>query len=222
MTTKKGSNTDIEGSATAHVDDQVAAGGLADDQAIFEEQVEALYESFGHSDDQNESDYELATALMQLILERQRLQRGVANDERLWPDVDEQTIKALTAWDTDDPDFSTIQKVFNRLAVGRGESAVTLLKRAICDKKSAVSKVQRRRAKTPRTINPIDQWIDDILKKRPDITISDLREKLEGSSPNDVIRSIEDGEIIPQDTKLKPIQVSGLATRLSRRRKKSK
>jgi hypothetical protein len=222
MTKKKGSNADTKAATTKHTDGQGASGGLADDQANFEKNVEELCKAFRSGGDLDESDGELEQVLVQLILEHQRLQRGVANDERLWPRIDEQTLKALADWDTDDPALSTIQKVFNRLADGRGESGVALLKKAIEVKELAISEEQRRKAKTQREANPLDQLIADKLKRKADISKRELLEMLEASCPNGVVRSIEDGEIVLQDPDSNTIKVSGLGARLSRIRKKSR
>ena len=222
MTKKKGSNSDTKATNKEPADRQVKSGGLAWDQANFEKNVEELCEAFRSGGGLDESDGELEQVLVQFILEHQRLQHGVDDDERLWPLIDEQTLKALNDWDTDDPALSTIQKVFNRLADGRGESGVALLKKAIEVKELAISERQSCIASTPRKLTPFNQLIANMLKTKTDITEAELLKSLEASCPNDVISCIENGEIIMRDLKYDSIKVIQLGVRLSRMKNKAK
>lgn len=189
-----------------------------DDQSAFETQLGRLYEQFGNAEVSGETDDDIGNAILDLILQRERLRRGVPIIEHA--EVDRETLEKLAnCTDSDDPLIaSTVGLVFERLARGRQEDGVKLLKALIEAKQRNLSEQQRLKATTPRRKHPVDELIREILKKDPKITVTQLLSKLTQSGEYRVFR-IDEGEIVPTDESFKPIKISGLKDRLYRIKK---
>ena len=191
-------------------------------QEIFDAELARLYAGFAAAPKKEESDDELADAILTLILRRARAQQGATYKRRLWPEIDSKTLSRMATWDTNDPALSTIEKVFKRLAAGRGDDAVTLLQASLQAsaraKLDALSKRQSEIAKKPRKPHSVVALIDKIVAANPSVNENQLLQALKRLRGDGVIDEITDSEII--DTDGVSISVSGLKDQLSRAKKR--
>ena len=158
-------------------------------------------------------------AILDYILKRERLRHQVMNQPALWPNVDIDTVHKLYSWDTNDPNLQLIQNVLRRLSVGREFDAVTLLKAAVQSKLDSFSKQQSNIAKMPRKPSPLQERIEGIVKRNPDITNAELVDKLaDQAGEGDLILEMDAVAIELKDGKI--IQVAAIKDRLSRAKKK--
>jgi hypothetical protein len=169
-----------------------------------------------------ETDADVVDAFLKLCLDLGRLRQPNTVDTRGKELIDRATLKKMATWDTDDPSLSTIEKIFSRLAEGRGIAAVTLLKNAIKLRAEQTSSEQSRRASTKRKPHPLDNVISKMVKRDPDISAKVVIEKLKASAPDFLLSSVEDGQIFFTDLSLIPLEVSGIPSRLLRIKKKLK
>ena len=181
-----------------------------------------LEEDFAKGGRPNETNKQLAKAIVTLILKRERRRRGVPDRGRSAKIVDSETIAKMQAWDSDDPLMSTLEKVFHRLTSGRGGDAIALLKASITAKAEAISNDQARKARMPRGGHPIKVLIETIVRSRPDISVAELEQALlrESGPGHAVICDMDEDEIWPSDPKFKPLAVSGLKDHLMRAKRK--
>ena len=185
-------------------------------------ELQRLLKDFEEGGTSSETDADLAGALLELCLELGRLRQPNAVDTRGKELIDRATLKKMAIWDTDDPSLSTVEKIFSRLAKGRGADAVSLLKTSIKLRADQKSSAQSRRASTERKSHPLDAQIAGFVKRAPDISAKAVIEKLEASAPDSLLSSVEDGQIFFRELRLIPLQVSGIPNRLSRIKKKLK
>jgi hypothetical protein len=189
-------------------------------QQTFTDRLLELEQKFcdgGHPDD---SDTQIADAMLDHILQRERLRRGVVDGTPEADAVDRATITTMSGWDTDNPELAYLEKVLRRLAIGRGVDAVALLKRAITDRQKAVSDEQRRRASLPRKADPLQQLIEQMVRSRPGISRKELERVLWGEIGKGVILDIDDTDILLIEDKSDPVPLSGLKDRLTRAKQK--
>jgi hypothetical protein len=189
-------------------------------QQSFPDRLRELERQFSDGGHPDESDTEIADAILDHILQRERRRRGVVDGTPEADAVDKATVTKMSEWDTDDPELAYLEKALRRLAVGRGIDAVTLLKRAITDRQQAVSDEQRRRASTPRESHPLEKLIESIVAKNPSISAKELVDILCSEVGNGVIAKVRDFEIELVDRSLGPVKVSGVKDRLTRAKKK--
>ena len=190
----------------------------SEDQRKFEEDLAKLQENFTDAGRASDSDKKLGDALLELILQRERLRRGVHNQPKRWKVVDRETLQKMATWDTDDPELLTCEKVLRRLAKGRGADATALLKASIQSKISENSKRQSKFARTPRAPSDLNSAIDQIVVKRPDITEKELTEKLEDEKYGGCIEDMDNDTISLVDGQV--VKTSSLKDRLSRAKKR--
>ena len=117
---------------------------------FFETELKVLIKEFEDGWTDTESDASISAAMLEFIFRYVRLQHGVLNQPKRWPELDTDTLHKLFSWDSSDPSLQLIQNVLKRLSVGRGVDAVTLLKAAVQSKLNSFSKQQSKNAKTPR------------------------------------------------------------------------
>jgi hypothetical protein len=189
-------------------------------QQTFADRLLELEQTFCDGGHPDESDAQIADAILDHILERERLSYGVVDGTPEAEVVDNATLTKMVDWDSDDPALSYIEKVLRRLAIGRDVDAVTLLKRAITDRQQAVSDEQRRRASTPRKVDPLDKLIENIVANTPSISAKELLDVLCTEVGNGVIAKVSDFEIELVDRSIGPVKVSGIKDRLTRTKKK--
>ena len=178
-----------------------------------------LLKDFEEGGVSSETDADVVDAFLKLCLDLGRLRQPNTVDTRGKELIDRATLKKMATWDTDDPSLSTIEKIFSRLATGRGIAAVTLLKNSIKLRADQKSRAQSRRASTERKTHPLDDLIVGFVKRNPDISAKVVIEKLEASAPDALLSSVEDGQIFFTDLSLITLKVSGIPNRLSRIKK---
>jgi hypothetical protein len=192
----------------------------SDKPTPFDQHLQQLESEFVRSEQLGESDEDIARALLEFILKRERLRLGVDGDELLAQKVDNQTLTKMSEWDSDDPMLSTVEKVFRKIATGQGTSAVLLLKAAVNAKIQAISDEQRRKAQTPKRANPVNVLIEQMVTRNQTISVKELLRALHGQIGQGVIDDIDDDYITPADGKFEEIKVDGLKDRLTRIKKK--
>lgn len=167
-----------------------------------------------------ETEEQVAAAVIEWILQRERLRYQVTEGAPDAFKVDCLTIQKMMDWDSDDPALSTVEKILRRLAQGRGNSAMALIHN-LQEKAQQVSDEMRRRASVPRKPHPVDELIEQLVRWNPSISEKLVLRKLEAEVGGDVISAITEGGVIePFDTDYPAIEVSGLKNRLSRIKKK--
>lgn len=185
-----------------------------------QEKLNELDREFVAAEQPGETDSQVAAAVLQWILQRERIRYQVTDDEKAAFKVDSLTIQKMLDWDSDDPALSTVEKILRRLAQGRGNNAMTLIHN-LQEKAQQVSDEMRRRASVPRKPHPVDELIEQLVRRNPTISEKLVLRKLEAEVGGDVISAITDGGVIePFDTDYKALKVSGLKNRLSGIKKK--
>ena len=185
-----------------------------------QDRLAELDRTFVEAERSGETDDQLAAAVLDWILERERVRYQVVGDSKATFRVDQQTIQKMRDWDSDDPNLFSVEKILRRLAHGRSKDAMSLV-RSLQEKGRLRSEEMRRRASAPRKSHPVDDLIEQIVRRQPTISQKLLLRKLELEAGGDVIANITDGEAIePHDPDYSPLKVSGLKNRLSRIKKK--
>ena len=178
------------------------------------ERLQELYEAFIANERPHESDAEKGDALLKYILERERIMRGVADNPDLWNKVDKETIRKMSEWDSNDPDYSTDEKVFRRLATDRQTEGIKLSKDAIKQKAEKFSALQSSHAKKGRP-SAFTKKLDEIVRNNPDISAKGLLRELERRK--DIIADYDEETLCTVEGE--QIKISGLKDRLSRMKK---
>jgi hypothetical protein len=185
-----------------------------------QEKLNELDRDFVAAEQPGETDSQVAAAVLEWILQRERIRHQVTDDEKAAFKVDSLTIQKMLDWDSDDPALSTVEKILRRLAQGRGNNAMTLIHN-LQEKAQQVSDEMRRRASVPRRPHPVDELIEQLVRRNPTISEKLVLRKLEAEVGGVVISAITDGGVIePFDTDYPSLEVSGLKNRLSRIKKK--
>ena len=186
----------------------------------FPDEVNALAEAFVKGQRDGESNADVWSAMLELILQRERVRHGVNVGTKKAAALDEATLAKMKSWDSDDPTMLLLEKIFRRLATNRGDDAHALLERAIADRTRAVSEDQRRKAKAPRRKNPVVTLIEDIVRGKSDISREGLDRALRAQSGKGVIFDIDEEFIYPADESFKGIRVDGLKDQLTRAKRR--
>ena len=190
------------------------------DQTRYERELQDLHKAWIALDDRQQSPQAVADAVVELILAGHRQLAGAADNPRLSSLVDQRTIARMRQWDSNDPAMSTLEKVFRRLAEGRGVDAIQLIEAAFKAKEEALSISQSTKAKYPRLSHPVSLLIRDIVVAEPTITEHLLLLKLKRMAGGDVVHVVTETEIVPTDPAFSHLKVDGLKDRLSRIKQK--
>lgn len=182
--------------------------------------LKELDRQFSEGAQPGETDAQIADALVGYILDRGRLLRGVVGGTPEGNAVDEETLAKMAEWDSDDPALLHVEKALRRFATGRGSDAVTLLKRTITDRQQATSDEQRRRASTPRNLDPLQELIEKLVRDKPKISAKELEKCLHREIGRGVITHIVDNEIELEGGRRASVKISGLKDRLTRAKQK--
>lgn len=142
----------------------------------FPNKLEELVKSFVTAERVGETDSEVLNALLDFVLNYERLRRQVIAGTKEAQAVDEQTIITMRSWDSNDPTMSTVEKVLRRIAEGRGEDGLNLLKTSIQIKAQEFSKKQTEAAKNPRKSRrqPMSGLVEKIVSQEPKISQNQL------------------------------------------------
>jgi hypothetical protein len=189
------------------------------DQLKFEALLDKLQKKFQQAPVYAETDEEIGRSVLDFILQRERLRRGVTNKPEHCDAVDLETMQAMQSWDSNDPMLSTVEKILKRLSTNRLSDSAQLLKAAINAKKMEITNRQTTNALHPRKKHPVTALIESMVRSNPKITAPELEEKLRGQIGNGVISNMDKETIDPEDMKFKSAKVSGLKDHLSRIKK---
>lgn len=190
------------------------------EQQLFEEALEKLHQKFLAKENEGESDQAIASDLLELILQRERLRHGIVTGTPEADALSAMTLRRMIAWDSTNPSLAVHEKTVQRLALGDGANAVRYLKRAIQQKLDAFSEAQRQRAKQPRGEHPVNALIEDQVRQNPKISAHDLYFALKKQVGQGILARVDKREIEPVDDKSPIIKTSSLKYRLTRVKKK--
>ena len=181
------------------------------------EQLAELGNDFIAAETEGETNEQIADAIVDLILKRERIRRGVI-DSHEGTIVDQETITRLGSWDSSNPEFAVLEKVFRQLAQGQGGLAVEYLKRSIELRAEKISQKQSQSASAPRPNRRSTVLIalDKIVQANPSIKKNDALRLLKG---HPLISEVNNERIIPEDGS-KDIALSALSTQLTKARAK--
>ena len=189
-------------------------------QQSFSDSLHQLEQKFSDGGQPGESDAQIAQELVHLILERERLRRGVNEGTPEGAAVDAETLTRMAKWDSDNPALLPTEKALRRFATGRGADGVALLKRAITDRQASISLEQRRRASRPRKRDPLQALIEGIVATRPKISEKELLRLLRSNISRGVIEYVDDTNIVLEEGPPFTVKLSSLKDRLTRTKKK--
>jgi len=149
-------------------------------QIPFAEKLKQLVAAFLNEERAQETDAEVADALLEFVLSYERLRGQVNADTDEANAVDAQTIAKMRLWDSYDPTMSTVEKVLRRLAEDRGEDAINLLKASIRNRVQELSKKQAEIAKRPRKSQqqPMSGLVEQLVIQEPGISQNKLFQAL--------------------------------------------
>jgi len=190
------------------------------EQQLFEEELEKLQKEFVGKEKKEEPDEAIASDLIELILQRERLRHGVVAGTPEARILDASTLRRMATWDSDDPSMAVAEKAFRKLVVGESANSVRYLKRAIEMKLNDFRQQQRERAKKPRGEHPVNALIEDHVRQNPTLSTRCLYLALKRQVGQGILARVDKFEIEPVDDKSPIIQTSSLRYRLTRIKKK--
>jgi hypothetical protein len=155
----------------------------------FQEAQVYLQEEFLRDAQGHESDKELGDALLNFILESERVRHHVTTPSPEQNEVDRQTLQRLHSQVELGPENAFVESVFKRLAKDPA-SAIRYFSQAVATE--SVKQVERAKSLRPRRYDSITRLINDIV--RDDLTISANDALNELLSLKGII--LADGEII--------------------------
>jgi hypothetical protein len=149
---------------------------MTSQELTFPQKLEILVKAFVLAERPGETDAEVAVAVFDFVLSYERLRRQVTAGTDEAKTVDAQTISKMKTWDSDDPTMLTVEKVLRRLAEGRGEDGMNLLKTSIQIRAHELSKKQAEVAKQPRKSRqqPMSGLVEQIVSQEPGISQNQL------------------------------------------------
>ena len=153
---------------------------MTSQEQTFPQKLEALVKAFVVAERPGETDAEVAVAVLDFVFGYERLRRQVTAGTDEANTVDAQTIFKMKTWDSDDPTMLTVEKVLRRLAEGRGEDGMNLLKTSIQIRAQELSKKQAEVAKQPRKSRqqPMSGLVEQIVSQEPGISQNQLFQAL--------------------------------------------
>ena len=184
------------------------------EEASFEEVQKHLTEKFLQDARFGETDEELGSALLDFILQSERLRHGVKVSGPEQVEVDRQTLERLHSQTELGPEYTFAESVFKRLAKDPASAM-----RYFQESTDRLSAVQTERAKKnrPRSYGSITKLINDIVDLEPGISANAVRREL----ATIVGIVIADGEIRNKQDE-STMKVSNLASRVSDARLRAK
>ena len=120
--------------------------------------------------------------LLEWLLWRERLRNGLDATPQDRATSDSVTLEKMAIWDTAAPELVVLEKVFRKMALGRGQDAMLLLKRSIENRYAKLRKRQQDIAKKPRgTKHPLTVMVEVIVRSNPEINQQKLFHELHKS-----------------------------------------
>lgn len=193
-------------------------------EQTFPQKLEQLCAAFIADERPDATDAETAAAIREFVLNYERLRQHVTVGTNRAKAVDAQTIIKMRSWDSNDPTMSTVEKVIRRLAEGRGEDGVKLLKDAIQMSALALSNKQASLAKQPRKSRqqPMSGLVEQVVRQDPEISQHQLvvSVKRQLASMADPPYRYSGNSFKPTDGELLTIDYAAMAQYLYRAKKK--
>jgi len=195
------------------------------------EAIQAAYEDFVAGGNEQESPEDQARAVLDWILLTERLRHQVGDDPVAAYKVNRLTLHKMRTWDSDDPEMSTLEKIFRKLAIGEGSDAIALITKQIARRSKKMSDLASRgreariaRRKTAPT--PLDRFnalLEQRMRTKPDITSGQMQQEIERLQGGDLVECVtEDGEIRLRGFDGRHPKMSGIANRMTRIKKKNR
>lgn len=193
---------------------------MRNNQQEFEEKKKELFEEFLQNEP-DESDAERDQALENLVVELVRVQYGITDTSEERINQIRTFIKSKMAeMESNDPRLAHAVNGLNKIGRSKYGEAIKYIQELEISRKEEVSKTQRERASAPRKIDQLNELIKSFLKFKPDLTIKELLERINGQIGYGVITEITEDEIVYYQTNKSGemptvINVSALRSRLS-------
>jgi uncharacterized protein YihD (DUF1040 family) len=197
---------------------------MRNNQQEFEEKKKELFEEFLQNEP-DESDAERDQALENLVVELVRVQYGITDTSEERINQIRTFIKSKMAeMESNDPRLAHAVNGLNKIGRSKYGEAIKYIQELEISRKEEVSKTQRERASAPRKIDQLNELIKSFLKFKPDLTIKELLERINGLIGYGVITEITEDEIVYYQTNKSGemptvMNVSALRSRLSRSKK---
>lgn len=157
-------------------------------------EIDKLIENFLKNEQEGETFIDKLDAFVNVALEIGLIVNGVKGGTIAAEKIDAQTLIAMKNWDPDNVAVALIAPVFRRLGKGHIRAAKKYLKKSIEQKEKVLSDAHTARqsdnAKAPRKPHVIDELIEKIVRRKPDVTANELIDQLENSVGNGIITSI--------------------------------
>jgi hypothetical protein len=184
------------------------------EKASFEEVRKHLTEKFLREAATAETDEELGSAFLDLILQSERMRHGVKVSGPQQAQVDRRTLERLHSQTELGPEYAFAESVFKRMAKDPASAM-----RYFFESKAQLRAVQTERAKKNRTrsYDSITKLINDIVDLKPGISTHEVRREL----ATIVGIMITDDEIRNKQDE-NTMKVSNLASRVSDARLRAK
>jgi len=117
--------------------------------------------------------------LLEWLLWRERLRNGLESTPEDRLTSDRITLDKLATWDTATPELVVFEKVFRKMALGRGQDAMLLLKRSIENRRAQLRTRQQKIAKKLRgTKHPLTAMVEAVVRSNPTISAQKLFHEL--------------------------------------------
>jgi hypothetical protein len=120
--------------------------------------------------------------LLELLFWKERLRNGLEATPEDRATSDRITLEKLATWDTASPELVVLEKVFRKMALGRGQDAMLLFKRSIENRYAKLRTRQQDIAKKPRgTKHPLTVMVEVLVRSNPEINQQKLFHELRKS-----------------------------------------
>ena len=181
--------------------------------------IDNLINEFVSGQKEDESDEEMSKALLDFILQRERIRRGAADaNVEIKNRIDAETLKALKNCDLDDPSYALQEKIFRKMGVDP-TSAIKMLGIAIDQRKKLFSKQQQLKARKlrPNKRKVFSSLIDEIVRENPKISQNQVLNKLK--KVVEITVDLADGKITHDESR-DEMFISSVSSMLSRSKKR--
>jgi hypothetical protein len=180
----------------------------------FEEARRRLEEHFLQEENVTETDAEIGAALLNFVLQQERLRHRVEGPGPEQEKVDRQTLERLYHQTELGPEYATIESIFKRLAKDP-VSAIRHYRQA--HEQRSLKQSERAKLPRPQRHDSITKLIQDMVDLKPDISTRAVKRELgriDGILVDDEeIRNTQDGT---------SMKCSNLASRVSDARRRAK
>jgi len=202
-----------------------------------QKKIDKLLRKYLQQESDTESDQVKMNAFVDLAFDirlvQLRVESGTPEAKRVEADV----ILKLQQFDPDDPALAIVAPIFRRLGIGRAQKAADYLEKAIDHRQKVLDEAhsarQSENARAPRPPHILNEIIEKIAGRDPDITYTELLNQLESMTGQEIIEDIDEPTSTLTEEKerkiyfrekegfdTKPLKISGLPNRLTKAKKK--